>query len=124
MTERIQRSYELPCSPDELLAGLAQPDVVQRRSDADGLGTRILKHEVSDDAVRIVVSTDVPLDWLAVRDHLPARRYPDGRADGGVDALPGGAAQPADLRVRRPSGHLSRQRVLSPTPPAAAWTPT
>ena len=64
MTERIQRSYELPCSPDELLAGLAQPDVVQRRSDADGLGTRIVKHEVSDDAVRIVVSTDVPLDWL------------------------------------------------------------
>ena len=64
MTERIQRSYELPCSPDELLAGLAQPDVVQRRSDADGLGTRIVKHEVSDDAVRIVVATDVPLDWL------------------------------------------------------------
>ena len=42
MTERIQRSYELPCSPDELLAGLAQPDVVQCRSDADGLGTRIV----------------------------------------------------------------------------------
>ena len=64
MAVRIQRSYELPCSPDELLAALAKPEVVQGRSDADGLGTRVLKHEVSDDAVRIVVSTDVPLDWL------------------------------------------------------------
>jgi hypothetical protein len=64
MAERLQRSYDLPCSPDALLAALAQPDVVRRRSEADGLGTRVLKHEVSDDAVHIVVSTDIPLDWL------------------------------------------------------------
>lgn len=64
MAERLQRSYDLPCSPDALLAALAQPDVVRRRSEADGLGTRVLTHEVSDDAVRIVVSTDIPLDWL------------------------------------------------------------
>ena len=37
---------------------------MRRRSEADGLGTRVLKHQVSDDAVRIVVSTDIPLDWL------------------------------------------------------------
>ena len=64
MAERLQRSYDLHCSADALLAALAQPDVVRRRSEADGLGTRVLKHEVSDDAVRIVVSTDIPLDWL------------------------------------------------------------
>jgi hypothetical protein len=64
MAERLQRSYDLRCSADALLAALAQPDVVRRRSEADGLGTRVLKHEVSDDAVRIVVSTDIPLDWL------------------------------------------------------------
>ena len=64
MAERLQRSYDLHCSEDALLAALAQPDVVRRRSEGDGLGTRVLKHEVSDDAVRIVVSTDIPLDWL------------------------------------------------------------
>jgi hypothetical protein len=64
MAERLQRSYDLRCSAHTLLAALAQPDVVRRRSDADGLGTRVVRHEVSDDAVRIVVSTDIPLDWL------------------------------------------------------------
>ena len=64
MAERLQRSYDLHCSADALLTALAQPDVVRRRSEADGLGTRVLKHQVSDDAVRIVVSTDIPLDWL------------------------------------------------------------
>jgi Protein of unknown function (DUF2505) len=64
MAERLHRSYDLHCSADALLAALAQPDVVRRRSEADGLGSRVLKHEVSDDAVRIVVSTDIPLDWL------------------------------------------------------------
>ena len=64
MAERLQRSYDLQCSAHTLLAALAQPDVVRRRSDADGLGTRVVRHEVSDDAVRIVVSTDIPLDWL------------------------------------------------------------
>lgn len=64
MAERIQRTYELSCSPDELLAALAQRDVVQRRAGVDGMGTRIVRHEPSDDAVRIVVATDVPLDWL------------------------------------------------------------
>lgn len=66
MAERIQRTYELACSPDQLLAALARRDVVQRRADADGLGTRIVTHEVADDALRIVVSTDIPLDWLPV----------------------------------------------------------
>jgi hypothetical protein len=64
VTERIQRSYELSSSPDDLLAALARRDVVQGRADADGLGTRVVTHEPSEDALRIVVSTDIPLDWL------------------------------------------------------------
>src|SRR4051794_2533850 len=64
VAERIHRTYELSCSPDELRSALARRDVAQARADADGLGTRIVTHEVSDEAVRIVVSTDIPLDWL------------------------------------------------------------
>ncbi|HWI33782.1 MAG TPA: DUF2505 domain-containing protein [Lapillicoccus sp.] len=47
-----------------VLAGLADENGVRRRSEADGLGTRVVRHEVTGDAVRIVVTTDVPLDWL------------------------------------------------------------
>lgn len=64
MTERIRRSYELRPSVDAVVAGLADGDTVRRRSAADGMGTRVLRHEVSDGAVRIVVATDVPVDWL------------------------------------------------------------
>lgn len=64
MTERIRRSYELRAPVDAVLAGLADETVVRRRSEDDGLGTRVLRHEVADDAVRILVTTDIPLDWL------------------------------------------------------------
>lgn len=64
MTERIRRSYDLRSSVDAVLAELADGDAVRRRSGADGLGTRVLRQEVSDDVVRIVVATDIPLDWL------------------------------------------------------------
>ena len=64
MTERIQRSYDLRASVAAVLAGLTDENAVRRRSDADGLGTRVVRHEVTVDAVRIVVETDIPLDWL------------------------------------------------------------
>jgi hypothetical protein len=64
VTERIQRSYDLGASVDAVLAGLADEAVVRRRSAADGLGTRVLRHEVAEDAIRIVVASDIPLDWL------------------------------------------------------------
>ena len=64
MTERIRRSYELRSSVDAVLAWLADAEVVRRRSTAAGPATRILRHAVSEDAVVIVVATDVPLDWL------------------------------------------------------------
>lgn len=64
MTELIRRSYDLRSSVDTVLAGLADGDAVRRRSGADGLGTRVLRHEVAGDAIRIVVATDIPLDWL------------------------------------------------------------
>lgn len=64
MTERIRRSYDLRASVAAVLDGLADEGVVRRRSEADGLGTRVLRHEVSDDVVTAVVATDIPLDWL------------------------------------------------------------
>jgi uncharacterized protein DUF2505 len=64
VTERIRRSYDLRVPVDTVLAGLADEAVVRRRSEGDGLGARVLRHEVADDAVRIVVATDIPLDWL------------------------------------------------------------
>ena len=64
MTERISRSYDLRAPVDAVLDGLADEAAVRRRSEGDGLGTRVLRHEVADDAVRIVVATDIPLDWL------------------------------------------------------------
>jgi hypothetical protein len=64
VTERLQRSYELHASVDTVISGLADESVARRRSAADGLGTRLLRHEVTEDAVRIVVASDIPLDWL------------------------------------------------------------
>lgn len=64
MTERIRRSYDLKASVAAVLAGLTDENAVRRRSDADGLGTRVVRHEVTGDAVRIVLATDIPLDWL------------------------------------------------------------
>jgi hypothetical protein len=64
VTERIRRSYELRAPVDAVLAGLADEAAVRRRSEDDGLGTSVLRHEVADDAVRIVVTTDLPTDWL------------------------------------------------------------
>ena len=64
MTERIRRSYELRAPVEAVLTGLADEAAVRHRSETDGLGTRVLRHEVADDAVRIVVETDIPLDWL------------------------------------------------------------
>jgi hypothetical protein len=64
VTERIRRSYELRATVDAVLAGLADETAVRRRSEGDGLGTRVLRHEAAGDAVRIVVATDIPLDWL------------------------------------------------------------
>jgi hypothetical protein len=64
VTERISRSYALRVPVDAVLAGLADEAAVRLRSEGDGLGTRVLRHEVGDDAVRIVVATDIPLDWL------------------------------------------------------------
>jgi hypothetical protein len=64
VTERIRRSYELRAPVDVVMAGLADEDTIRRRSAADGLGTRLVRHEVSEHAVRIVVATDLPLDWL------------------------------------------------------------
>jgi hypothetical protein len=57
-----------------VLAALSDEDAVRRRSEADGLGTRVVRHEVTGDAVRILVATDIPLDWLpsAVTSWLPA----------------------------------------------------
>ena len=64
MAERLQRSYDLPCSADALLAALAQPDVVRRRSEADGLGdarrqARGLRRRGADRRLH-----GHPLDWL------------------------------------------------------------
>ena len=64
MTERISRSYELRAPVDAVLAVLADEAAVRRRSEGEGLGSRVLRHEVADDAVRIVVATGIPLDWL------------------------------------------------------------
>jgi hypothetical protein len=64
MTERIRRSYDLRASVAAVLAGLIDESAVRRRSEADGLGTHVVRHEVRDDTVRIVLATDVPLDWL------------------------------------------------------------
>lgn len=64
MTQRIHRTYDVPVAPSDILAALASPDVVRRRSAADGLGTDLLVHEVTADCIRIVVSTEIPVDWL------------------------------------------------------------
>ena len=74
MPERFGRSYHLRPPVAAVLAALSDEDAVRRRSDADGLGTRVVRHEVTGDAVRILVATDIPLDWLpsAVTSWLPA----------------------------------------------------
>jgi len=84
VTERIQRSYDLRASVAAVLAGLTDENAVRRRSDADGLGTRVVRHEVTVDAVRIVVETDIPLDWLpsTVTSRLGRRRPSSGRRSG------------------------------------------
>ena len=64
MPERFGRSYHLRPPVAAVLAALSDEDAVRRRSDADGLGTRVVRHEVTGDAVRILVATDIPLDWL------------------------------------------------------------
>jgi Protein of unknown function (DUF2505) len=64
VTERIHRCYDLRSSVDIVLASLADGEAVRRRSEGDGLGARVVRHEVSDAATRIVVATDIPLDWL------------------------------------------------------------
>jgi len=72
--ERFGRSYHLRPPVAAVLAALSDEDAVRRRSEADGLGTRVVRHEVTGDAVRILVATDIPLDWLpsAVTSRLPA----------------------------------------------------
>lgn len=76
MAERIRRSNGVPQSPQQLFDLLASEDVVRARGAADGMGTRLLSHEVSgsgvDRVIRIVTATDIPLDWLpgAVRSRL------------------------------------------------------
>jgi hypothetical protein len=64
VTERVGRSYELRAPVATVLAALADESAVRRRSEGDGLGSRVLRHELTDHAVRIVVATDVPLDWM------------------------------------------------------------
>lgn len=62
--ERIQRTYAIPMSPAAFLAAVASPDLVRRRSEAVGLGTRVVTHEAGPESVRIVTAGEVPLDWL------------------------------------------------------------
>jgi hypothetical protein len=40
--ERIQRTYTVPATRDGFLAALASPEFVRRRSEAVGLGTRVV----------------------------------------------------------------------------------
>jgi hypothetical protein len=64
MPQHIRRDDELPLSPAALVERLRDPAVVEGRSAADGLGTRVVEHEATADGVRIVVATALPVDWL------------------------------------------------------------
>jgi hypothetical protein len=64
VTERIRRSYDVPMSPGAFFAALSSRAVVERRSDADGVGTRVVQHEADADRIRITIATEVPLEWL------------------------------------------------------------
>jgi hypothetical protein len=64
MTETIHRSYDVPISPAALVAALSSPSFVDRRSQADSLGTRVIHHEADADRIRITIATEVPLEWL------------------------------------------------------------
>ncbi len=62
--ERIQRTYAIPTTRDAFLAALASAEFVRRRSEAVGLGTKVVTHDVGPESVRIVTAGEVPLDWL------------------------------------------------------------
>ena len=74
MTQRIRRGYDLPLDPAALVERLRDRTLVERRSAVDGLGTRVAAHEPTAAGVRIVVATDLPVDWLPaiVRGRLTA----------------------------------------------------
>ncbi len=64
MTEHIRRGYDLPLGPAALVARLRSRPVVEQRCAADGLGTHVVAHEPASDGVRVVIATDLPVDWL------------------------------------------------------------
>jgi hypothetical protein len=74
MTQHIRRDDDLPLSPAALVERLRDRAVVDGRSAADGLGTRVVEHEATADGVRIVVATALPVDWVpaVVRSSLTA----------------------------------------------------
>ncbi len=74
MTQHLRRAYDLPLSATALVEQLRDRTVVERRGAVDGLGTRVTAHETTPAGVRIVVATDLPVDWLpaVVRGRLTA----------------------------------------------------
>ncbi len=74
MTQRIRRDDNLPLTPAALVARLRDRAVVEGRCAADGLGTRVVRHEPTADGVLVTVATALPVDWLpaVVRSRLTA----------------------------------------------------
>jgi hypothetical protein len=64
MTQRIVRAYDVPLTPAALVERLRSRDVVEQRGQGGGLTTALLVHEPTPDGVRIVVRTEIPVDWL------------------------------------------------------------
>lgn len=64
MTQQIRRAYDLTLTPAQLVEALRSREVVERRCDVGGPGTRVLAHDVTPDGVRVVVATEIPGDWL------------------------------------------------------------
>lgn len=74
MTQRIRHEADLPLPPAALVDRLRDRAVVEARGAADGLGTRVVRHENTDDGVVVTVATALPVDWLpaVVRGRLTA----------------------------------------------------
>jgi hypothetical protein len=116
MTQRIRRDDDLPLSPEGLVDRLRDRAVVEARGAADGLGTRVVRHEPTADGVLVTVATALPVDWLptVVRGRLTADPTVERTEEWTVG--PGGAASPLRFDFSGMPVTGSGLARLTPTP--------